>query len=54
MYSGAEMRRLLREAGFCDVQLFGLRTLHGAQHVPVPFTRHSARLIAVARRPVKP
>ena len=43
-FNGADMRRLLREAGFREVMLYG--------HPPVGrFTRHSRRLIAVARRP---
>ncbi|MCY2924142.1 MAG: class I SAM-dependent methyltransferase [Planctomycetota bacterium] len=44
MYTGAEMRRLLAQAGFVDVRLFGRPPLG-------PFTRHSPRLIALARRP---
>ena len=46
IYDGAEIRSLLRAAGFRDVQLFG--------RPPVGrFTRHSRRLIAVATRPKK-
>jgi len=44
LYTGAEMRGLLREAGFRDIQLFGNPPLGR-------LTRHSRRLIAVARRP---
>lgn len=44
MYTGAEMRRLLTQAGFVDIRLFGRSPLG-------PFTRHSPRLIALARRP---
>jgi len=44
IYNGAEMRGLLREAGFRDIQLYA--------HSPVRrFTRHSPRLIAIGRRP---
>jgi len=43
-YSGTEMRRLLRSAGFREIKLFEYPPLR-------PFTRHSKRLIAVARRP---
>ncbi len=46
IYNGAEMRSLLREAGFGDIRLFG--------HAPLGrFTRHSRRMIAIGRRPVK-
>lgn len=46
MYNGADMRALLRAAGFRDIRLYG--------HPPVGrFTRHSRRLIAVARRPAR-
>ena len=44
MYTGAEMRALLTQAGFVDIQLFGRPPLG-------PFTRHSPRLIALACRP---
>ena len=44
IYSGAEMRALLRAAGFHDVTFHG--SLFGKR-----FTRHSRRLIAVGRRP---
>ena len=45
LYNGAEMRALLRTAGFRDIQFFG--------RPPVGrLTRHSRRLIAVARRPL--
>ena len=44
IFNGAEMRALLREAGFRDIRLHG--------YPPVGrFTRHSRRLIAVATRP---
>jgi len=44
IYNGTEMRHLLRQAGFRDIQLY--------THRPVGrFTRHSKRLIAVGRRP---
>lgn len=44
LFDGREMRALLRAAGFVDVRLF-------ANPPTCPFTRHSRRLIAVARRP---
>ncbi len=44
IYNGAEMRAMLREAGFRDVRLFGYPPLGR-------FSRHSRRLLAVARRP---
>ena len=44
LYNGAEMRALLRKAGFRDVQLFGSPPLGR-------FTRHSRRIIAIATRP---
>ena len=44
IYNGAEMRRLLRQAGFRDIQLY--------THRPIGrFTRHSKWLIAIGRRP---
>lgn len=43
MFTGAEMRRLLKAAGFGDIRLYGNPPLG-------PFTRHSRRLIAVAQR----
>ncbi len=46
LYNGAEMRLLLRAAGFRDIELFGRPPLGR-------LTRHSRRLIAVARRPRK-
>jgi SAM-dependent methyltransferase len=46
VYNGAEMRSLLRAAGFRDIRLFGYRPL-------CRFTRHSRRLIAVGRRPLR-
>ena len=44
IYSGPEMRTLLRAAGFLDVELYGYPPLGR-------LTRHSRRLIAVGRRP---
>ena len=44
LYDGTDMRRLLRSAGFREIKLFGYPPLGR-------FTRHSRRLIAVARRP---
>jgi SAM-dependent methyltransferase len=44
LYNGTEMRALLRSAGFGEIKLFGYPPLGS-------FTRHSRRLIAVARRP---
>ena len=44
IYNGADMRSLLRAAGFRDIKLYGAPPL-------ARFTRHSRRLIAVARRP---
>jgi len=46
VYDGPEMRSLLRTAGFCDVHLFGYPPLG-------KFSRHSCRLIAVAKRPAR-
>jgi SAM-dependent methyltransferase len=44
LFNGTEMRRVLRRAGFVDIRLYG--------RPPVGrFTRHSRRLMAVARRP---
>jgi 2-polyprenyl-3-methyl-5-hydroxy-6-metoxy-1,4-benzoquinol methylase len=48
-YAGVEMRQLLRKAGFADIRLHGHNRL---EDPPKPrFTRHSRRLIAIARRP---
>jgi len=49
LYTGAEMRRLLRKAGFTDIRLYGHNRLDEgpSRH----FTRHSRRMMAVARRP---
>lgn len=44
LYTGGELRALLRAAGFRDVRLHGRLGKR-------PFTRHSRRLIAVARKP---
>jgi SAM-dependent methyltransferase len=44
LYSGPELRSLLREAGFGEVRLYGNRPLGR-------LTRHARRLIAVAVRP---
>jgi len=44
VYNAADMRSLLREAGFQDVKLFGRPPLGR-------FTKHSRRMIAVATRP---
>lgn len=46
MYNGTEMRKLLGEAGFRDIQLFGF----GRSKPLGRFTRHSNRLVAVGRR----
>jgi len=46
LYNGAEIRVLLRAAGFRDIQLFGRPPLGR-------LTRHSRRMIAVATRPKK-
>lgn len=46
VFNGAEMRTLLRAAGLRDITLFGYPPLGR-------FTRHSKRLIAVGRRPLK-
>jgi hypothetical protein len=44
IFTGTEMRALLRDAGFRDIRLY--------PRPPVGrFTRHSRRLIAVARKP---
>jgi len=48
-YTGTEMRRLLRRAGFGDIRLHGHNRLDDPPSAR--FTRHSRRLIAVARRP---
>ncbi len=44
LFNGAEMRALLRSAGFCDIRLYGARPIG-------PLTRHSPRLLAVATKP---
>jgi SAM-dependent methyltransferase len=44
LYNGTDLRRLLRTAGFREIKLFGSPPLGR-------LTRHSQRLIAVARRP---
>lgn len=44
IFNGAEMRKLLRSVGFRDIELLGGPS-------PGRFTRHSRRMIAVARRP---
>ena len=48
-YTGAEMRRLLRGVGFSDIRLYGHNRLEdpASPHL----TRHSRRLVAVARKP---
>ena len=46
LYSGPELRTILRAAGFRDIRLFG-HTLAGATRL----TRHSPRLIAVGTKP---
>jgi ubiquinone/menaquinone biosynthesis C-methylase UbiE len=46
IYNGAEMRSLLRAAGFRDVKLYGYPPLGR-------LTRHSRRLIVVGTRPMK-
>jgi len=43
-YDGADMRAMLRQAGFGQVRLYGALGQR-------PFTRHCKRLIAVATRP---
>lgn len=43
VFNGAEMRALLRQAGFRDIELF--------THPYGRFTRHSRRLIAIGRKP---
>jgi cyclopropane fatty-acyl-phospholipid synthase-like methyltransferase len=45
IFNGAEMRRLLGAAGFREIELFGYPPFGR-------FTRHSRRIIAVARRPL--
>ena len=44
LYSAPEMRKLLRTAGFADIRFLGRPPLGR-------FTRHSHRMIAIARRP---
>jgi len=47
-YTGTQMRRLLRGAGFADIRLYGHNRLDES---PSPhFTRHSRRQMAVAER----
>jgi cyclopropane fatty-acyl-phospholipid synthase-like methyltransferase len=46
LYDAREMRRLLRQAGFAEVEFFG-RT---GDCRPTRFTRHSRRMIAVAEK----
>lgn len=46
LYTGGEIRSLLRTAGFTDIRLWG-HTPRGVRR----FTRHSRRLIVIARRP---
>jgi len=46
VFNGAEMRTILKAAGFRDIALFGYPPLGR-------FTRHSQRLIAVGRRPLE-
>jgi len=48
-YTGTEMRRWLRKAGFGDIRLYGHNRLEDPASAPL--TRHSRRLIAVAQRP---
>ena len=45
VYNGAEMRALLRRAGFRDIEL------HGDWYPVTRFTRHSVRIIAVGTKP---
>ena len=45
VFNGREIRALLKEAGFADIRLYA-----HAKGQAGPFTRHSARFIAVARR----
>ena len=47
-YNGAEMRRLLTAAGFRDIRLYATPA-PGKGTSAGPLTRHSRRLIAVAR-----
>jgi 2-polyprenyl-3-methyl-5-hydroxy-6-metoxy-1,4-benzoquinol methylase len=49
LYNGAEMRQLLQKAGFGEIRLYGHNRLDDPPGQR--FTRHSRRLIAVARRP---
>ena len=46
VYNGAEIRRLLRQAGFRDIRLFGRPPLGR-------LTRHSRRFIAIGTKPKK-
>jgi SAM-dependent methyltransferase len=47
IYGGADIRKLLTEAGFRDIRLYGRRPVG-------PFHRYSPRLVAVATRPKTP
>ena len=53
LYSGPELRGLLAAAGFRDIRLYGGRSLGGKGRPATVgrLTRHSPRVIAVARRP---
>jgi SAM-dependent methyltransferase len=46
LYDAREMRRLLRKAGFAEVEFFGRKK----DCRPTRFTRHSRRMIAVAKK----
>ncbi len=46
VFNGAEMRSLFRTAGFREIELFGYPPLGR-------FTRHSRRMIAIGKRPVR-
>jgi 2-polyprenyl-3-methyl-5-hydroxy-6-metoxy-1,4-benzoquinol methylase len=51
-FDAPEMRAILRAAGFRDVRLYGMKTLHDG--VPMGrLTRHSRRMLAVATRPAR-
>ena len=47
LYTGGELRALLRKAGFTDIRFFG-HSQNGVER----FTRHSRRFIVIARRPI--
>ena len=53
LYGGAELRALLKAAGFTDIRLYGSRPQRGKGRPPLVgrLTRCSPRLIAVCRRP---